>query len=239
MKKWLCMALGICMSAGVLAGCGADVESDSSVVYVGKKGEIISLDVEHFDESYYDMNELETFVKEQVLAYTEEHGKGSVKVEELTAADGSGRLKMKYSTSEDYTAFNGIELYQGTVLDALTAGYVFEGEFAVVEDGVVTGAATKQDIYQQQDLKVAVIRANTDVQVEGEICYVSCENVRLTGADRISIREGYYLENGATESVAASTEHMFSTEEDAIEIVAEIAKDALLETEVYTFIVYN
>ena len=39
------------------------------------------------------------------------------------------------------------------------------------------GAATKQDIYSEDDLKVAIIRANTDVKVDGEICYVSCLNV--------------------------------------------------------------
>lgn len=52
------------------------------------------------------------------------------------------KLKMKYKTPEDYTAFNGIELYQGKVVASLAAGYVYDGEFARVEEGKVVGAAT-------------------------------------------------------------------------------------------------
>lgn len=236
MKKLVCMTLGLCMCIGLFAGCGTDVEGDSSVVYVGKKGEVISLDVEQFEEDYYDVEELEAFVKEQVSAYTEENGRGTVKVEELTVADGSGRLRMRYKTPEDYSAFNGIELYQGTVLGALTAGYVFDDEYAKVENGKVTGIATKQEIYQQQDLNVVIIRANTDVQVDGEICYVSNQNVMLTGTDRVSIRQSYSFDSVEAENAAASTEQ---EESDSVEITAEIAADDFIETEVYSFILYN
>lgn len=237
MKRFVCMALGLSMCAGMLTGCGTTVEGDTSVVYVGKNGAVISLDVEHFDKDYYDAEELESFVDEEVAAYTQENGRGSVKVEELTVDAGTARLQMKYKTTGDYSAFNGIELYQGKVIDALAAGYVFDGDFARVLDGEVAGAASKQDIYQEQDLKVAIIRANTDVQVEGEICYVSCENVELTGTDSISIREGYYLDNGAAESVMEAAGQTDDTE--MVEIPVGTEEAAPIETEVYTFIVYK
>ena len=51
--------------------------------------------------------------------------------------DGVAKLKMKYKTPEDYTAFNGIELYRGKVVASLAAGYVYDGEFARVEEGKV------------------------------------------------------------------------------------------------------
>lgn len=237
MKRFVCMALGLGMCAGVLTGCGTTVEGDTSVVYVGKNGAIISLDVEQFDEDYYSTEELQSFVDEEVAAYTQENGRSSVKVEELTVDTGTARLQMKYKTADDYSAFNGIELYQGKVIDALAAGYVFDGDFAKVLNGEVVGTASKQDIYQEQDLKVAIIRANTDVQVEGEICYVSCENVELTGTDSVSIREDYYLDNGASEFVAEATEQTDDTE--LVEIPVGIEEDEPIETEVYTFIVYK
>lgn len=237
MKRYVCMALGVCMCAGLLVGCGTSLEGDTSVVYVEKNGTILSLDVEQFDEDYYNAEELTDFVNEEVSAYTQENGNSSVKMEELTVDGGTARLQMKYKTADDYSAFNGIELYQGKVIDALAAGYVFEGDFASVEEGKVTGAASKQDIYQEQDLKVVVIRANTDVRVEGEICYVSCENVELTGTDSVSIREEYYLDNGMLESVAETTEQ--AEESEPVEIPVEIDKEEPIETEVYTFIVYK
>lgn len=190
MKKFRCMVLGLCMCIGLLAGCGKTVEGESGVVYVEKNGTVISLDVEELGQDYYDAQELEEFVNDAVSEYTEKNGKNSVKVQELTVEEGIARLQMKYKTTADYSAFNGIELYQGKVIDSLAAGYVFDGEFARVEDGKVIGTATKQEIYAEDDLKVVIIRANTDVQVDGEIRYISCENVELTGTNSVSIREG-------------------------------------------------
>lgn len=248
MKKFVCMVLGLCMCVGMFAGCGTTtLESETNIVYVGKKGTVTSLDIEHFDQDYYDAQELETFVNDAVTEYTKEHGKNSVKVQELTVEEGTARLQMKYKTAEDYAAFNGIELYQGKLIDSLAAGYVFDGEFAKVEDGKVLGGATKQEIYKEQDLKVVIIRANTDVQVDGDICYVSCENVELAGTNRVSIREGYHLDTGAAmPSVDAThSEQINETEAEErpntemVEIPVEVGENTSFETEVYTFIVYK
>ena len=125
-----------------------------------------------------------------------------------------------------------------------------------MEEGKVVGAATKQDIYSEDDLKVAIIRANTDVKVDGEICYVSCQNVKLTGTDSVSIREGYYLETGSvTASVDVTgqentgTEQLLGTEQaemtgetvhtDDTEQTESTSGDGSFETDVYTFIVYK
>lgn len=252
MKKWISTILCAALCAVCLCGCGVSLEGDESVVYVDKKGIVYSLDVEELNQDFYDETELKDFVDEAVEEYTEEHEKNAVKVEELTTEDGVAKLKMRYKTSEDYTDFNGIELYQGEVVASLAAGYVYDGAFARVEDGKVTGAATKQEIYADEDLKVVIIRANTDVKVEGEICYVSCENVKLTGADSVSIRNGYYLDAGSTvpaENVtlgteSIGTEQIENTATEQTEAFADgqadaAADDGSFETDVYTFIVYK
>ena len=51
------------------------LEGEESVVYVGKKGVIESLDVESLDQSYYDETELKSYVDAEVKDYTAEHGK--------------------------------------------------------------------------------------------------------------------------------------------------------------------
>lgn len=255
MKKYVYTALGVLLCAGLFAGCGAPaLEGEASVVYVDKKGTVLSLDVEGLEEDYYDEAELSDFVNAAVDDYNEEHGKGLVKVESLLAEEGIAKLKMKYKTAQDYWNFNGIELYQGKVVASLVEGYTYDADFAKVEDGKVVGVATKQDIYADDDLNVVIIKANTDVKIDGEICYVSCENVKLTGTDSISIREGYYLDNGAGQSVYEEenlgTEQTVGTEAAvestesggtmAGEIEAEgITDDGSFETDVYTFIVYK
>ena len=116
MKRLVCTVCSVLLCVGLLSGCGTSLEGEESVVYVGKKGVIESLDVESLDQSYYDETELKSYVDAEVKDYTAEHGKNAVEVESLKVEDGVAKLKMKNKTPEDYTAFNGIELYQGKSL---------------------------------------------------------------------------------------------------------------------------
>lgn len=130
------------------SGCGI-----LDTVYVQKNGTVLSVDVETLDKDYYDETELKDYVTDAVSTYTGEHGKSAVKLENLSVKDGTATLKMKYKTPEDYTGFNGIELYEGKVVKALAAGYDFKTDFVSVEDGKVTGTATKEEIYSGEEFK--------------------------------------------------------------------------------------
>lgn len=258
MKKIVCAGLGLLLCAGLLAGCGKEQEADSSVVSVDKKGTVTFLDVQELNPDEYDAEELESYVNDTVDAYTEEHGKGTVTLEGLTEEDGKAKLKLKFKTADDFTAFHGIELYQGKVVSSLAAGYVYDGDFVRVEDGKVVGAATKQEIYNEDNLKVVILKANLDVRVDGEICYVSSQNVKLTGKDSVSIREGYYLMGGSSDGaveiqgeVITGTENNSNTEnggntaesggEDAGGSTGSglSADSGYFNSDVYTFIVYK
>lgn len=240
MKKFICASLCMLICAGVFTGCGKTIDSDTSMIYVNKKGAVVSVDVEELGQSYYDETELKSFVDDAIADYTSENGKNAVKVADLSVENKSAKLKMKYKSTDDYSKFNGIELYQGKVVKALAAGYDFDADFVCVEDGKVTGSASKEDIYAADDLKVLIIKANTDVKIDGTICYVSTENVQLTGSDSVSIRDGYQV-SGAEES-AASTETVNDTDSsENLNVTDEPqnAKDGSFETEVYTYIVYK
>lgn len=177
MRKACMAGISVLIGISMLAGCGKSLDADTDTVYVQKNGTVLSVDVETLDKDYYDETELKDYVTDAVSTYTGEHGKSAVKLENLSVKDGTATLKMKYKTPEDYTGFNGIELYEGKVVKALAAGYDFKTDFVSVEDGKVTGTATKEEIYSGEDLKVVIIKANRDVKVDGTICYVSSENV--------------------------------------------------------------
>ena len=173
MKRLGCIGLTIMICAGMLAGCGSSLEADTNTVYVSKHRKVVSMDVEQLDQSYYDETELKEFVDSAVDEYNTENGKNSVKVDDLTVEDGTAKLRMDYETVDDYTAFNGVELYEGKIVQALAAGYDFDTDFAGVDkDGSVTGV-TRWDILAQEDLKVVIIKANTDVKIDGKILYLS------------------------------------------------------------------
>ena len=242
-----------------LAGCGSSLEADTNTVYVSKHGKVVSMDVEQLDQSYYDETELKEFVDSAVDEYNTENGKNSVKVDDLTVEDGTAKLRMDYETVDDYTAFNGVELYEGKIVQALAAGYDFDTDFAGVDkDGSVTGV-TRWDILAQEDLKVVIIKANTDVKIDGKILYVSCDNVTVTGKDSVSIKEGTGIEKTwITEAEEVpSTEAVLETEstEDAGDVIeGEViigteeasGNDVVTNlsggssgTDVYTYIIYK
>ena len=201
MKRLVCTVCSVLLCAGLLSGCGTSLEGEEGVVYVGKKGVIASLDVETLDQSYYDETELKSYVDAEVEDYTAEHGKNAVKVESLKVEDGVAKLKMKYKTLEDYTAFNGTNSIRGKSL--LPGGRIRLRRGVRPRERKARWERHKAGYLPEDDLKRGIIRANTDVKVDGEICYVSCQNVKLTGKDSVSIRDGYYLETG---SVTASVD---------------------------------
>ena len=232
MKRLGCIGLTIMICAGMLAGCGSSLEADTNTVYVSKHGKVVSMDVEQLDQSYYDETELKEFVDSAVEEYNTENGKNSVKVDDLTVEDGTAKLRMDYETVDDYTAFNGVELYEGKIVQALAAGYDFDTDFAGVDkDGSVTGV-TRGDILAQEDLKVVIIKANTDVKIDGKILYVSCDNV----PSREAVLETESMEDAGD---VIEGEVIIGTEEASGNDVVTNLSGGSSGTDVYTYIIYK
>ena len=255
MKRLGCVGLAAVLSILTLAGCGqSDLKADTDTVYVEKNGAVLSMDVEAFDQEYYDEAELKEFVDSEVADYNGQHGEKSVEVKDLSVEDKTAKLKLAYRTVDDYTAFTGVELYQGKVVQAMAAGYDFDVDFAAVDEDGVHGVPGSE-ITDQGDLKVVVIKANTNVQVDGKILYVSCDNVTLTGKNTVSIQTGTGIEKTwktEAEQVPATevTEGTESEDDFVIEgevlvsteepesVVTDIKGDPS-ETDVYTYILYK
>ncbi len=249
MKRTGYAALLMILVIGLLTGCGKEADADTNTVSVAKNGKITSYDFEEFDKSYYDEDELKKFIDGAVEDYNAGHEKGAVKADEVSVTDNVAKLKMTYKTAADYEEFNGTELYTGRVVQAMADGYDFDVDFAGIDGDNVYGV-TKSDITSQEDLKVVIIKANTNVRVDGKICYVSCKNVTVTGKNTISVKEGTGIEQTwkseavpSTEDVTEDTEEfvvegevIMGTEEP--ESVTNLSGD-LENTDVYTYIIYK
>ncbi len=189
MKKMIITVLAVLLCVGLLCGCGKKTNVDTSTVFIDKKGKVTSVDVEDLDKEYYDSEELESYITERVADYTEENGdtveKASFQVEEEIA-----KLQMEYDSCEAYTDFNGIELFCGTIVAAQAEGYDFETEFYSVDDEAEGGrgqSSTKEEVLEDDDRKVAIIKANIDVQVQGKVLFVSAQDTAVVGKNKVSI----------------------------------------------------
>ena len=185
MKKIICVGFTMILCMGLLSGCSKKTDVDTSTVFIEKKGKITSVDVEALDKEYYYEAELESYITDHVNDYTSENG-NTVEMASFTVTDQVAKLQMQYDSYEDYTAFNGIELYDGTVVEAEAAGYDFDTDFISASDED-TKKVSKDDVLADDNNKVVIIKANVDVKVDGTILYVSKENTKVTEKNKVSI----------------------------------------------------
>ena len=185
MKKILCAVIMIlCMA--FMSGCAQKMDADTNTVFVDKKGKIISVDVEALDREYYDVEELEAYIENHLKEYTEANGE-TVEKMSFEVKDGKAKLKMSYDSWEDYTGFNGIEMYTGTVVKAQAEGYDFDTDFYSVADSGEQNTAGKEEVLSDDDSKVAIIKANVNIKVPGRVLFVSEKNTKVSESDTVSI----------------------------------------------------
>lgn len=242
----LLLVLIILIGAIALVSCGSDyADATTNTIYVLDNGKIVATDIEEFDKNTYSENELENYIKDTIKAYNKENGSGSVKQKSLKVKEGVGTLVLQYANAKAYSDFTGTELFVGTIEEALEAGYSFEGQFAKVSDGIVE--CTSEDFLSNDEVKVVIFRANTTVSVEGDILYLSADNISsytgntVTTKNNCSIFDLVAQQNTETES----TETSGSVGEDELLVEETVIFDFGEEentkqySDVYTYIIFK
>ena len=198
MKKLYGIFLMI-LALGMLGGCSKK-DPDTNTVYIGKDGSVTEAAVEAFDKDYYKQEELESFIQDEIAEYEKTHEEKQVKLESFTVEEGTAKLLMDYESYQDYQDFNGRELFAGTVVQAIAAGYSFNTDFLPVEDGKIAGEADTEstespadavsgsEVTKNEDYRVVVINEDTDVVVKGSIKYVSAGSVTLKDKKTASVQ---------------------------------------------------
>ncbi len=173
MKKFLLYTiLAFCFTLS--AGCrnknriiiADDIQNNT--VLVKNDGTVQTATVELFDKDYYNMDELENFITEQINKYNQAGGEDSVVMESLKIKKGNAVLVLNYSTLENYMDFNDVEAAFTTVANAKDSDMDLPEVYVSASDGAYTSpdVALKNDKY-----KVLVLHDKTDVIVDGSVKY--------------------------------------------------------------------
>jgi len=195
----LCIAS---VAFAAFSACGS-TDVTENTVELKKDGSIVEYTVEEFSASYYDADELETFVNAEVESYLSEHD-GTIKVSRNEVEDETAYLTLKYDSTDTYADFNGTECFSGSIVQAQTAGYDFEQDFldvnsedgdesdegsVSVEETVIQAVIPGSVVVEDDDLKVLIIQCSTNVVVPGKIQYVSADsNVDVQGTDTVVVQ---------------------------------------------------
>ncbi|MCD8148419.1 MAG: hypothetical protein LUE92_02420 [Clostridiales bacterium] len=122
------LAVSLC----VLTSCGSTAVTENTIE-LKKGGKVVEYIVEDFEASYYDADEMKSFIDTQVEAYLEDSD-GSIKVSKNKVEDEVAYVTITYDSADTYADFTGTVLYAGDVLQAQTAGYAFDTDFISADD---------------------------------------------------------------------------------------------------------
>ncbi len=185
------VALGCCIGMSMLLGaCGAKLDVQENTIALQRNGKILEAAVESFDQSYYDQEELDTYVQNAVDDYTAEHGKKSVSVTDSKVEEKKAYLTLQYENAETFSDFTGIQCFSGSIVEAQSAGYDFDLDFYPVTDGKADTKAVKgSTLLDDDDLKVLIVKENSDLIVPGKIAYVSTEGTEVTSEKQVNVTQ--------------------------------------------------
>lgn len=190
MKKKLALLCTAATVACLSAGCGGSDVTESTVE-LKRNGRIVEYTIEDFSESYYDADELQSYVDSAVEEWTGSD-EGSIRVKRSEVEDGTAYLTIQYDSAETYADFNGIECFAGSIVQAQAAGYDFDMDFVQVDnedtgdeslsvEAEIQPVVSGETVTEDDDLKVLIIRNHVNVKVPGRIAYVS---------DHVEVQDG-------------------------------------------------
>lgn len=178
MKKGIfCVILTLLLS---LTACGmknTETDADVSTIIIDKDGKIVSKIVEDFDEVYYSEDELKDMIGQEIATYNKAKGEEKISFKSCEKVDNSVVVQLSFASSEDYSEFNGVELFVGTVQQAYQKGYDLNLSMKD-ETGKEVG---KDEILSLGDNQIIISDENIGIVSNKKIAYVS-DGITLQGA---------------------------------------------------------
>lgn len=186
MRKKISIFLTLITVMALAAGCG--VKEDRTTIHIKNGGKIVENVTETFEGGNYDEKELKEFVDREIKDYIGESGKKGVKSSGFSVEEGKAYMTITFDDAQTYSDFNKEVLFAGTAVQAAAEGYTFAEEFYPVKEGKVSKKATDQNV-EDDSYQVVVTSENVDVEVTGEVLFVSRTDVKIKDGKRVSIQK--------------------------------------------------
>ena len=185
MKKWILCAILLLFMVGAAACRKEDVNITAdnvttNTILAKSNGVLQVATIEEFDKSYYNLNELESFVAKEIAVYNKAAGEEKISIDGVKLNKGKAVMLLTYSGMDQYANFNKV-----------VAAYFNGGVSEVPMDLPTTLVSEKngslvstQEILQNNKLKVLVLNEPYEIIVDGTIKYYS-ENATYVSANKV------------------------------------------------------
>lgn len=160
-------------------GCSKDTSNKSdAAVQVEEDGKILVKYEEAFDKDYYDKDELEKAIDDEVAEFNDIYGKEGLEKDSFKVKKDIATLWYRFADAEKYIQYTNTyvkpekkaKMYSGTYDKAIEDGIKFGGNFTKVGE---TGDITKSEFENTDELKVLFTNEEMCLYVPGEIVYIN------------------------------------------------------------------
>lgn len=174
MKKLVLCSMVLLLMLGAVSCSKNDMiinaEDITEDTFLAKKsGELQVATVEDFDKEYYELDELEEFIKKEINTYNQKTGAEKISIDNIVTKDRKAIMVLSYTGMEPYSTFNGI-----------SAAY-FNGGVENVNLELPTtlinaknnSLASTKEVLLNQKYKILVLNEPYDIIVDGNVKYYS------------------------------------------------------------------
>ena len=169
-KKTLSMALLAATALFTLSACGGGKDETTSVE-IDKNGRVTNVIYEPFDQEYYDIQELSDMAASEISEYNVEYSNEKVSLEkaELVEDDSFAKLTMNYTSASDYSHFNQVSLFYGTVEEAMDKGYTISNALVNADGENIEG----DYIEKHKEKHIVITSDKSNIKTPYNIEYMS------------------------------------------------------------------
>lgn len=179
-KRCLTILAGVLAAFLLLSGCGEALKWGAwtgNGLAVEENGQVVYCVVDSFDKNIYDMNELTGMAVEEVALFNGKNRTGDsvpASVEEVAQIEGSDqlvRVVYRFDRPESYGGFQGEKLFYGSLEEAVSAKWIFEGAVLLNgEESIVLDEKNRAKLSQNH---VIVAEAKTVIRPPYEVLWYS------------------------------------------------------------------
>ena len=169
-KRIFLAALVMSFTISGLTACGQETVGVSTVS-VDKTGKVSSVLYESFDKDYYSLDELKAMAEDEITGYNAEYDEPRITLSDLQIFEEESvvKLSMDFESPADYSYYNQVDMFYGTVAEAREAGYS-------VNLNLVDAKGEKIDpsiIDQNPDRHIIITSDKTNLKTPYSIQYMS------------------------------------------------------------------
>ena len=123
-KKKLTAAAVISFTILGLCACGKET-AGVSTVSVDKEGKVESVLYDAFDKDYYSLDELTNMAEDEISGYNSEYETPRITLSDAQLLEDEAvvKLTLDFESTSDYSYYNQVDLFYGTVEEARNSGY--------------------------------------------------------------------------------------------------------------------